>query len=245
MSARRDTATKATSGLTAPAVPVEPTDLRVWRRARLLRRTRSGLPLSRTSWREATPDELVARAVRRSAAHAFAEGDATRLSAALTGASLPTARLQSLSGHYLPLDDLSVGWLIVYCFPGSHIGSEESHLDDERDHQAYARCYALLERRGVRLASLSSAPSGLQTRALLKHGLMHHIMLDPELLVADALGLPTLCEGGLRGYSRLTLIARGGVIEHVFYPVARGGRSAKQAVTWMRIHGGLDGLSVG
>ncbi len=170
---------------------------------------------------------------------------ATRLSLALTGASLPTARLKSLSGHYLALDDLSVGWLIVYCFPGSHIGSEESHLDDERDHQAYAHCYAPLERRGIRLASLSGAPSGLQTRALLKHGLMHHIMLDPELLVADALGLPTLCEGELRGYSRLALIARGGVIEHLFYPVARGGRSAKQAVTWMRIHGGLDGLSVG
>jgi peroxiredoxin len=187
---------------------------------------------------------LVSHATRDSAARVFAQGDVERLSQGLTGAALPADRLQSLSGHYLPLDDLCVGWLIVYCFPGSDIGNEESHRDDERDHNAYARCFTLLDRRGIRLASLSSAPPELQTRAMLEHRLMHTMMLDPDLLVADALRLPTLCEDGRRGYSRITLVAMGGVIQHVFYP-ARAGRTADQAVTWLQLHDGPDSLSAG
>lgn len=231
----------STPGALAPSL--EPTDLRAWRRARVVRT--KGPALSRPGCRPATPDGLVTRATRHSAAGVFvAEGDVKRLGRALTGAALPTDRLQSLSGHCLPLDDLCMGWLVVYCFPGLHIGNEESHRDDERDHHAYARCFTLLERRGIRLASVSSAPCELQAEAMREHRLMHTMMLDPDLLVADALGLPTLSEDGRRAYSRLTLVVKGGVIEHVFYP-ARGGRSAEQAVTWLQLHARLDSLSVG
>jgi peroxiredoxin len=189
-------------------------------------------------------DGLVSHATRDSAASVFAEGDVKRLSQALAGTALPADRLQSLSGHYLSLDDLCVGRLVVYCFPGSDIGNEESHRDDERDHDAYARCFTLLQRCGIRLVSLSSAPPELQTKAMLEHRLLHTMMLDPDLLFADALRLPTLCKDGRRGYSRLTLVAKGGVIEHVFYP-ARAGRTADQAVTWLQLHAGADSLSAG
>lgn len=233
------------SNLAAPALPVEPTDLRAWKRTRLRRTTRSALSASSTRCRQTAPDELIAHAMRRSGAHALAQGDAKQLALAITGAPLPAARLESLQGHHLPLGDLAVGWLIVYCFPGSHVGTEESHLDDERDHHAYACYHAQLERRAIRIASLSSAPSDLQIRTMLTHRLAYHIMLDPELRVADELGLPTFSEGESRAYCRLTLIARDGVIEHVFYPIARGGRSAKQALTWMELHVGLDSLYAG
>ena len=212
-----------------PTPSLEPTDLRAWRRARPVRTTRPSL----------------SRATIDSAGRLLtAAGDVKRLGQGVTGAALPTDRLESLTGHYLRLEDLCVGWLIVYCFPGSHIGNEESHRDDERDHHAYARCFTWLERRGIRLASLSSAPRRLQIQALREHRLMHTMMLDLDLLVADALGLPTLSEDGRRAYSRLTLIAKGGVIEHVFYPV-RGGRSAEQAVTWMQVQAGPDSLNAG
>lgn len=225
-----------------PGAPSALTDLRAWQRTRLLRND-TGRPRPRAC-RETTLDEVVARSMRHAAMYALARGDTKPLALALSGAALPTVRLESLSGHSLALEDLCVGWLIVYCFPGSHIGNEESHRDDARDHHAHARWFTRLERRGIRLASLSSAPRELQIRAMLEHGLAHHVLLDPDLLIADALGLPTLCEDGRRAYSRLTLLAKCGVIEHVFYPV-RGGRSAEQAVTWMQVHAGLESLDAG
>lgn len=228
------------AGVLAPSL--EPTDLGAWRRARLALRT--GPAASRSGCREVAPGGLVTRARMHSAAGVSAEGEVKRRGRVLAGAALPTDRLQSLAGHCVALEDLCVGWLIVYCFPGSHIGNEESHRDDARDHHAYVRCFTRLERRGIRLASLSSAPRELQTRAMLEHGLAHNVLLDPDLLIADALDLPTLCEDGRRAYSRLTLVARCGVIDHVFYP-ARGGRSAEQAVTWMQVHAGPESLDAG
>jgi peroxiredoxin len=182
--------------------------------------------------------------MNRSRALAFANGDGKDLALALTGAPLPAARLDSLRGHHLPLGDLTAGWLIVYCFPGSQVGTEESRLDDERDHHAYARCHAMLKRRAISVASLSSEPRDLQTQTMCTHRLGYHIILDPELRAADELGLPTLSDGELRAYKRLTLIARDGVIQRVFYPIARGGRSAQQALTWMEFHAGLDSFYV-
>jgi peroxiredoxin len=179
--------------------------------------------------------------MRRSRVDASPRGDAQQLALALTGATLPAARLDSLQGS-LSLADLDVGWLIVYCFPGSHVGTDESHLDDEREHHAFARDHAQLERRAIRVASLSSEPSDLQTRTMLKHRLRYDVIVDPELRVAEELGLPTFSQGGLR--ARLTLIARDGTIERVFYPIASGGKSAKQALIWMQLHVGLDSLHV-
>lgn len=223
---RREVCSRPAVGLPTPSL--EPTDLLGWRRARLDQTTRPSL----------------SRATSRSAAGVSAEGEVKRRGRVLAGAVLPTERLQSLSGHCVALEDLCVGWLIVYCFPGLHFGDEESRREDARDHHAYARCFTRLERCGIRLASLSSAPRELQTQAMLEHGLAHSVLLDPDLLIADALGLPMLCEDGRRAYSRLALVARCGVIEHVFYP-ARGGRSAEQAVTWMQVHAGPESLDAG
>jgi peroxiredoxin len=182
--------------------------------------------------------------MRRSRAVASARGDAEHLALALTGVTLPAAKLDSLQGP-VSLADLGVGWLIVYCFPGSHVGTEESRLDDEREHHAFARHHAQLGGRAVRVASLSSAPSALQTRTMLTHRLRYNVIVDTELRVAEELGLPTFSQGEVRAYNRLTLIAKDGTIERVFYPIARGGNSVKQALTWMQLHVGLDSLHVG
>jgi peroxiredoxin len=221
------------------------TNCGIWKRTRS---TRTALSLGTASDAPDGPQWAsgdLGRAISGSRTLASAHGDGKDLALALTGAPLPAARLESLRGHHLSLRGLSAGWLIVYCFPGAHVGTEESHLDDERDHHAYAREQALFKRRTISVASLSSEPRDLQTQTMLTHELSYHIILDPELCVADELGLPTFSDGELRAYKRLTLIARAGMIQRVFYPIARGGRSAQQALTWMALHAGLDSLHAG
>jgi peroxiredoxin len=156
----------------------------------------------------------------------------------LLGSPLPATAITNLDGNPRALSELTAGWLIVYCIPGFSVGGEDSRLEDARDHHAFVGCYEHLSQRKIALASLSSASTEILLNAVVAHKLTHYVMLDTRLVVADALGLPTVVAGDLRAYSRLTLVAKENVIEHVFYPVAHGGTSARQALTWIAMHEG-------
>ena len=60
------------------------------------------------------------------------------------------------------------------------------------------------------------------------------MLSDPELELAAALRLPTFEAGGMRLYKRLTIVARGDEIVHVFYPVFPPDRHAAEVVAWLR-----------
>jgi peroxiredoxin len=57
---------------------------------------------------------------------------------------------------------------------------------------------------------------------------------DPLLTVAEALRLPTFAVDGMRLYKRLTLIAEGGEILKVFYPVFPPNRNAEEVLEWLQ-----------
>ena len=59
------------------------------------------------------------------------------------------------------------------------------------------------------------------------------VVSDPELRLRDALGLPTFAVAGLELYKRLALVAQGGVIEKVFYPVFPPDRNAADVAAWL------------
>jgi peroxiredoxin len=183
------------------------------------------------------PDALVARAMKSSTAHAFAKCDGKRLALRVTGAVLPTIGVETIMGNYVHLRELAADWLVIYCLPGAQTAEQASHDEDQREHRAYRQHEAVFAGRQIRVASISSEPRKLQMRAMLMQEVNHHMLLDPTLLIADALGLPSLTDGARRCYDRLTLIARDGIIEHVFYPLERGGRSPAQVLTWMDVHG--------
>ena len=48
-----------------------------------------------------------------------------------------------------------------------------------------------------------------------------------------ALNLPTFEAGGLTLYRRITLVARAGTIEHVFYPVFPPDQNAADVLGWL------------
>jgi peroxiredoxin len=59
------------------------------------------------------------------------------------------------------------------------------------------------------------------------------LLSDERLELARALGLPTFEAGGLTLYRRVTLVARAGTIEHVFYPVFPPDRDAAEVLGWL------------
>lgn len=209
-----------------PAAVVAPTDLRVWRDARAVQMTEA--PRSCKAWRGS---DGWGRACRRTpvGAHEHPQG--------LAGVSLPCDELIAVGDRPIDLLDLSVDWLVVYCFPG--VGRDvdsASYLEDVREHRAYrAREDFFLERR-VRVAALSGQDTAGQRDAVWAQEVRHHVLRDPGLHVVHSLGLPTIQIGRRRCYSRLTLLARRGVIQHVFYPVDRAAANPNQVRAWMEIH---------
>ena len=60
------------------------------------------------------------------------------------------------------------------------------------------------------------------------------VIADPELRLRDELGLPTFEVAGHTLYKRLALVAEGGEIVKVFYPVFPPDRNAADVVAWLR-----------
>ncbi len=56
------------------------------------------------------------------------------------------------------------------------------------------------------------------------------ILSDDKFELCDTLGLPTFEVDGMRLVKRVTMIVRGGLIEHVFYPVFPPNESAYQVI---------------
>jgi peroxiredoxin len=113
----------------------------------------------------------------------------------------------------------------------------ESHLEDIREHEAFARRAPELRHRAVSVAALSSQPVSEQINAMLALGLEHRLLHDPGLALARSLALPTTTITGRRYYDRQTLIVRECRIEHIFWPITDAGRSPTQVETWMLAHG--------
>jgi len=62
------------------------------------------------------------------------------------------------------------------------------------------------------------------------------ILSDDKFELCDALRLPTFEVDEARLVKRVTMIVRGGRIEHVFYPVFPPNESADQVIRWLQDH---------
>jgi peroxiredoxin len=81
---------------------------------------------------------------------------------------------------------------------------------------------------------LSAQPVAEQHEFAARVGLPYALASDPLLTVAEALRLPTFEVDGMELYKRLTLIADGGDIVKVFYPVFPPDRNAGDVLEWLR-----------
>jgi peroxiredoxin len=157
----------------------------------------------------------------------------------LPGAAIPSVRLRSTDGEEVDLASAAAGLLVLYVYPRT--GTPGVPLIEGWDDIPGARgctpqnCAfrdhaADLSRLGARVHGLSAQPLAEQVEFAERERMPYPLLNDSTLLLAAELGLPTFEAGGLTLYKRLTLIARGGTIEHVLYPVFPPGSDAAEVV---------------
>lgn len=159
----------------------------------------------------------------------------------LPGRLVPPLYLETTAGD-LNLATAAAGLLVLYVYPRTgRPGIEPPAGWDEtpgargctpescgfRDHAAE------LAELGATVVGLSAQTIDEQREAAERLGLPHAVAADPELRLADALGLPTFEFQGRRLYKRLTLVAAEGRVVKSFYPVFPPDENAAEVYAWL------------
>ena len=165
----------------------------------------------------------------------------------LAGSVVPALSLPSTTGREVNLGDAAQGTLVVYAYPrtgrpGEPLPAGWDEIPGARGctPQACAFRDRFHELRSLRAEVLGLSAQQLpdQLEFAERVGLPYPVLSDPQLRLATALGLPTFDVAGMRLYRRLTLIARDGRIEKVFYPVFPPDRNAADVAAWLAESGG-------
>ncbi len=163
----------------------------------------------------------------------------------LRGTQLPQIFLRSTAGRMADFSSPGAARTVVYCYPMTGVPGKP--LPEGWDEIPGARgCTPQscgFRNRYQELLQLKAAVFGLSTQSTEyqremagRLRLPFEILSDSEFKLCDAVRLPTFDVDGMRLLKRLTLVARSGRIEHVFYPVFPPDESADQVVRWLRNH---------
>jgi len=163
----------------------------------------------------------------------------------LPGAALPAVELASTDGSLVALAELP-GRTVVYAYPWTGRPGEPLLADDWdlipgargctpescgfRDHHA-----DLVEAGGAAAVfGLSTQDTAYQRELADRLGLPYGVLSDEGLELTRALSLPTFEVAGMTLLRRLTILARDGEIERVWYPVFPPDTHAADVVAWLR-----------
>ena len=160
----------------------------------------------------------------------------------LTDMTLPAIALRSTRSRMIDLSKLK-GTTVVYIYPRT--GRPDRDLPTGwnaipgargctpqscafRDH------YQELKDLGVsELFGLSTQDTAYQQEAAERLHLPFEILSDEKLEFTKALKLPTFEVDGMKLIKRITLVARDGKIEKVFYPVFPSDKNAGEVIKWL------------
>lgn len=162
----------------------------------------------------------------------------------LPGMPMPAISLRTSDGRSVDLADLGPGRAIIYVYPmtgrpgvalpegwdaipGARGCSTEAC--DFRDHFADLRAAG-----AAQVWGMSSQDPDYQAEVVARLRLPFAMISDPQFELGDALRLPTFAAPGHeRLYARLTLVVRGGRIEHVFHPIFPPNTHAQEVLAWL------------
>jgi peroxiredoxin len=163
----------------------------------------------------------------------------------LAGMALPELRLPSSLGEPIDLASADGGrrFLVAYAYPRT--GTPGQPLPEGWDEIpgargctpqscAYRDSLAELSALEATVVGLSAQAPEEQRKFAKREHIPFALLSDPDLRLADELGLPTFEAGGMTLYKRLTLIAEGGRIVAAFYPVFPPDRDASEVLGWLR-----------
>lgn len=164
----------------------------------------------------------------------------------LVGRSAPRLSLPSTADESIALDDLGPGRTVLYVYPLT--GRPDADLPDGWNYIPGARgCTAeacdfrnhydaLLDAGASQVFGVSSQDRDYQREVVERLRLPFAMLSDTGLSLAERLGLPTFQAHGVTLFKRLTLVIRGGVIEHTFYPIFPPSEHAQQVLGWLQSH---------
>lgn len=162
----------------------------------------------------------------------------------LTGMRLPSVALWSTSGRLVDLAGLS-GHVVIYCYPRTGRPDVDppqgwNEIPGARGCTlqacAFRDHYQELQKLGTQVFGLSTQDTDYQREAIARLHLPFELLSDSKLEFANRLRLPIFEIAGMRLIKRLTLIARDGRIEKVFYPVFPPDKNADEVINWLARH---------
>ena len=166
----------------------------------------------------------------------------------LQGMALPDLALKSTSNRTVNLSKLTAPRLIVYCYPmtGQPGKALPAGWDDIpgargctpetcgfRDH------HAELAKLHADVFGVSTQSTAYQQEMVTRLNVPFEVLSDERMAFTHALKLPTFAAGGMTLMKRLTIVARHGRIEHVFYPIFPPNTHADEVIAWLKQHPGV------
>ena len=163
----------------------------------------------------------------------------------LTGMALPDLELPSTANRMVNLSKVSAPRVIIYAYPRTGQPDKPSPpgWDDIpgargctpetcgfRDH------HKDLQKLGAEVFGLSTQDTPYQQEMVKRLNVPFEVLSDEHMALTRALRLPTFTTSGMTLLRRLTLIARNGKIEHVFYPVFPPDTHAEAVIAWLKQH---------
>ena len=156
----------------------------------------------------------------------------------LTGVELPELELESSQG---PVNVRDLDVLYVYPRTGkpgvpSLPGWDETPGARGCTPQScgFRDAHGELRALGKRVAGLSAQPLDEQLEFAERNEMTFPVIADPGHELGEAIGLPTFEIEGHVLYKRLALVAEGGRIAKVFYPVFPPDENAADVLAWLR-----------
>jgi peroxiredoxin len=112
--------------------------------------------------------------------------------------------------------DYRQGVAVIYFYTGTSSARQQVASEGNAFHASYSQRYDDLLAVSASVIGVSTEPSGLQRQHKIDAGIPHELLSDPDLRIAEELGLPTKDHDGVTVYKRLILVAHDGIIDQIF-----------------------------
>jgi len=163
----------------------------------------------------------------------------------LVGLDLPSISLPATTGGAVDLSAGTTRFSVIYAYPRTGLPDQPSPpgWDDIpgargctpetcgfRDH------HKDLAKLHAEVFGVSTQDTPYQQEMVRRLEVPFEVLSDEHMDFARALKLPTFTVEGMTLLKRLTIVARDGRIEHVFYPVFPPDKHAEEVIAWLKKH---------
>ena len=163
----------------------------------------------------------------------------------LKGMALPDLELPSTGNRRVNLSKVSAPRIVIYAYPMT--GRPDRQLPQGWDDIPGARgctpetCgfrdhHKDLAKLHAEVFGLSTQDTAYQQEMVKRLEVPFEVLSDEQMAFARALKLPTFTVDGMTLLKRLTIVARKGRIEQVFYPVFPPDKHADEVIAWLKRH---------